>query len=46
MKNKSIFDNKSRFEERSKIDQDDSYGKFKPIFMTKNRKVTGKIQNN
>lgn len=46
MKNKSIFENKSRFEERSKIDQDDSYGNYKPIFMTKNRKVTGKIQNN
>jgi hypothetical protein len=46
MKHKSIFDNKSRFEEKSKIDQDDSYGNYKPIFLVKNRKVTGKTQNN
>ena len=32
----------SVFEEKSRIDQDDSYGNYKPKYLTKKFKVTGK----
>lgn len=32
----------SKFEEKSLLDQDDSYGNYKPKFQTKNYKVTGR----
>lgn len=34
----------SKFEEKSLLDQDDSYGNYKPIFQTKNYKVTGRTR--
>ena len=30
------------FEENSNIDQDDAYGNYRPMFLTKNTKVTGR----
>ena len=34
----------SKFEERSCLDQDDSYGNYKPKFQTKSYKVTGRTR--
>ena len=34
----------SKFEEKSLLDQDDSYGNYKPKFQTKNYKVTGRTR--
>ena len=37
-----LFENQSRFAEDSIIDQDDSYGNYRPKFQVKNTKVTGR----
>lgn len=34
----------SKFDEKSLLDQDDSYGNYKPKFQTKNYKVTGRTR--
>jgi len=39
---KDIFEARSRFEESSVLDQDDSYGNYRPKFEVKNHKVTGR----
>lgn len=42
---KDIFDNKSRFEDNSQIDQDDSYGSYRPAFLVKKHKVLGRTED-
>lgn len=39
-----LFNSLSKFEEKSFIDQDDSYGNYKPSFQVKNHKVTGRTE--
>lgn len=34
----------SKFDEKSVLDQDDSYGNYRPKFQTKNKKVTGRTK--
>jgi hypothetical protein len=39
-----LFENKSRFQEDSIVDQDDSYGNYRPGFLVKKTKVTGRTR--
>jgi|TARA_B110000285_G_C15123693_1_gene618829 hypothetical protein len=40
-----IFETKShRFEDSSNIDQDDSYGNYRPAFLIKKHKVAGRTE--
>jgi hypothetical protein len=41
-KHTDIFENRSKFLEDSVIDQDDSYGNYRPGFLVKKTKVTGR----
>lgn len=43
--NAMIFNAFSKFEEKSFIDQDDSYGNYRPSFEVKNHKVTGRTED-
>jgi len=39
-----IFEHRSRFEENSNVDQDDAYGNYRPQFLVKKHKVTGRTE--